>query len=374
MNINENAKVLVSYIESLSDFEIIKDIGGNYNHMGATITDSILQAGTKYDTVVKPKVQNLLKQYPEVRTTSGFQKLIDKVGINNLINWKDDEKPSRILGVVNFFTKEKIETEEQLKQWLLQPDNIARLKQLRGIGDKTANYFKIMVGIQENAPDRHLLNFLNKAGIVTNNFNEAQQIINKAADLTGVNREHLDHSIWRYESDKLARSYSNKFENERTKNAETRNCATKEDKQLRYFEELLELCNKKTHLFRNISPKGHPNYQNYIYASADKSGIKWCLEIKKNVGCVGLYLYSNDKELDCSRYEILKSNKSEIEKAFGESLEWDFKPGRIYQVIRSGTEKGGLNNDECWTEIQNDMVDRLIRLEKVLRSYLDKLP
>lgn len=98
------------------------------------------------------------------------------------------------------------------------------------------------------------------------------------------------------------------------------------------------------------------------------------MEILKNVGRVGLYLYSSNKELDCRRYEILESNKSEIEKTFGESLEWDFKLGRIYQVIRSGTEKGGLNNDENWSKIQNDMVDRLIRLEKVLRSYLDKLP
>ena len=77
MSINEKAHVLVKYIESLNDFKIIEDIGGNYNHMGATITDSILQAGTKYDTVVKPKVQNLRNLYPEVRTTSDFQKLID---------------------------------------------------------------------------------------------------------------------------------------------------------------------------------------------------------------------------------------------------------------------------------------------------------
>lgn len=141
--------------------------------------------------------------YPEVRTTSGFQKLIDEVNINNLINWKDNEKPARILGVVDFFIKEKIETEEQLKQWLLQPKNIARLKQRRGIGDKTANYFKIMVGISESAPDRHLFNFLNKAGVgVNDNFDDAQQIINRTADLMDVNRDHLDHSIWKYESDK----------------------------------------------------------------------------------------------------------------------------------------------------------------------------
>lgn len=69
--------------------------------------------------------------------------------------------------------------------------------------DKTANYFKIMVGISESAPDRHLFNFLNKAGVgVNDNFDDAQQIINRAADLMGVNRDHLDHSIWKYESDK----------------------------------------------------------------------------------------------------------------------------------------------------------------------------
>ena len=169
---------------------------------------------------------------------------------------------------MKFFINEKIETEEQLKQWLLQPNSITRLKLLRGIKDKTANYFKIMVGISESAPDRHLFNFLNKAGLgVNDNFDDTQQIINRAADLMGVNRDHLDHSIWKYESNKPARLYSNKPENESIKKAETRVCVTKEDKQIRFFEELLDICNKNTHLFRNISPKGHPNYQNYLYAS-----------------------------------------------------------------------------------------------------------
>lgn len=202
MNIEEKTKILVDYIRSLNDFEIVKEIDGNYDHMGATITDAMLQAGTTYETVVRPRVQRIQEQYPEARTISEFIKIIDEVGIYKILQWKDEEKPKRILGVVNFFKKENIETETDLKQWLQEINNIEKLKRLRGIGNKTADYFKILVGIQTSAVDRHLDTFLSEANIKVNGYIEAQQLINKAADQMGVNRAYLDHSIWKYMSSK----------------------------------------------------------------------------------------------------------------------------------------------------------------------------
>jgi hypothetical protein len=170
--------------------------------MGATITDAMLQAGVRYETVVRPRVLMLIQRYPEGRTTSGFLQLLNEVGPNVLLDWSDHEKPSRVLHVTEYFVQQKIGTEADLKTWLQDPAHISALKSLRGIGDKTADYFKILVGISTSAIDRHLYDFLAQAGIQVKDkdYHEAQAIIHAAAEILKVSRADLDHSIWKYMS------------------------------------------------------------------------------------------------------------------------------------------------------------------------------
>jgi hypothetical protein len=35
-----------------------------YGHMGATLTDAVLQSGISYETVVLPRVERILRDYP----------------------------------------------------------------------------------------------------------------------------------------------------------------------------------------------------------------------------------------------------------------------------------------------------------------------
>ena len=120
-----------------------------------------------------------------------------------LLDWKHDEKPNRIIKAVSFFLEEHIETEEELKNWLYKDENISKLRKLRGVGNKTVDYFKILAGISTSAVDRHLIEFLKKAGIEigSTDYDEAKEIINKTADQLGKSRSLLDHSIWEYMSD-----------------------------------------------------------------------------------------------------------------------------------------------------------------------------
>ena len=198
--INKKAQILAEYVRNLNNFAIQTTIDGDYNHMGAIISDAILQAGTRYATVVRPRIMNIMALYPEVRTTSGFLQLILKIGVKNVLSWHDDEKPNRVVGATEFFIKEGVETQEDLRTWLSQEGNIQKLLSLRGVGPKTADYFKILAGIQTNAIDRHLLKFLEEAGIQVSNYQEAQEIINLTADILGLDRAIFDHSIWKYMS------------------------------------------------------------------------------------------------------------------------------------------------------------------------------
>jgi hypothetical protein len=170
--------------------------------MGATISDAILQAGLKYETVVRPKIKNILETYPEAVTTSAFWHLLKKKGPKIVLGWKDDKKPNRILGLTEFLLGEGIEKEEELCRWIVSDANKARLLNLKGIGPKTIDYIKILVGLQTVAVDQHLYALLEEAGITGTSYEEARNILNHAADIMGLERVLLDHSMWQYMSNR----------------------------------------------------------------------------------------------------------------------------------------------------------------------------
>jgi hypothetical protein len=197
------ASQLARYIRSLEDFKMV---GGTrcYNHMGATITDTMLQAGQRYDTVVVPRVERV-QTYRSARTTKGFLRLLERKGPKVVLDWRDDEKPARVLNITRFFVKEGISTEDDLRIWLEDEENIKKLKKQRGIGPKTLDYLKMLVEMPTVAVDRHLVNFLGMAGMKWSGYEEARELIKEAAVELGKRESALDNSIWYYMSNKSIR-------------------------------------------------------------------------------------------------------------------------------------------------------------------------
>jgi hypothetical protein len=191
---------LVRYVHSLPEFVIYTTIDGNYNHIGATVADAILQANNRYSTNVKPRVNRILATYPEAHTTTAALSLLENIGAKEFLSWRGEDRAERFCQILRLFASEHIENEAALRVWLLDSANIVKLRGINGIGPKTADYFKILVGLSTSAIDRHLLNFLKMAGIPSNDYNEAQAIINSAADHLNVDRAYFDHSIWQFMS------------------------------------------------------------------------------------------------------------------------------------------------------------------------------
>ena len=198
------SEILADHINNLiasKTFIIANEIDGNYQNMGANIIDGILQAGMSYAAVVKPRVNNYLINYPDIKTTSQFKKLCDKVTIPRLINWKASAKTERIEALTVFLINNNVETQDEFKLWLDNQENLKQLKRLSGIKSKTADYFKILTGHQTNAIDRHLLGFLSNADISVINYKDAQAVISDAAKILNINESFLDYSIWKYMSE-----------------------------------------------------------------------------------------------------------------------------------------------------------------------------
>jgi endonuclease III len=168
--------------------------------MGATISDSILQTGLTYESVVRPRINKIRENYGDAKTTSAFLKVLREVGAKIVLDWTDDEKPNRIIGLTEFIVKQGIETERDLQAWLAVETNQSALLRVRGIGRKTVDYLKILVGAKTAAVDRHIFAILSEAGIRTNDYDKAREIVNVAADVRGIDRSCFDHSIWQFMS------------------------------------------------------------------------------------------------------------------------------------------------------------------------------
>jgi hypothetical protein len=143
--------------------------------------------------------------------------------------------------------------------------------------------------------------------------------------------------------------------------------AGREQLRFKFFEQLLEQSNTKTSLFSNISPTG---YQNWLMTGVGKSGLALVYVIRQNDARVELLLNHSDPAVNERRFKSFQSIRPEVEANFGESLDWDYNENRKQQYIRSWCEIGGLLDETKWPDIQKDLIDRMLRMEKLFRHHL----
>lgn len=198
MTIADKANKLVEFIRGMSDFAIVTEIDGNYQHLGATMADAVLQANMRYETHVRPRINRIRRLFPAAATISGLRNTLAETTAIGFLDWRGTDRAKRFDDIVNLFSAEGIETEDDLSQWLMNEMNLFKLAMIKGIGPKTVDYFKILTGAQTCAIDRRLLDFLSQGGIEISSYDEAKEIINLAADIMGVRRAYFDHSIWEY--------------------------------------------------------------------------------------------------------------------------------------------------------------------------------
>jgi hypothetical protein len=198
MSLLTDARQLANYITLLDDFSIDTTRVVGYQHMGAMLADAVLQAGLNYRTVVQPRVRRILMAYPEARTVSGLCSLISSHGASAILDWRNWEKPRRFEELTTYLHKARVDTEDDLKGWLLLPKNCYDIQSIKGIGPKTVDYLKNLTGFSTIAVDRHVRRFVTLAGIRRNEYEEIRKVVSYAADLLSVSRCNLDHAIWSY--------------------------------------------------------------------------------------------------------------------------------------------------------------------------------
>jgi hypothetical protein len=198
---SRDAKRLAGYIKTLPRFDIFTEIDGNYGHIGATLADAVLQSNNNYEKNVRHRIAHIREVYARETSLQDLRRLLQHVTAREFLNWNGTRKATIFLNLVDLLGREGVNTEDDLRKWLTRDVSRAKLADIRFIGQKTVDYICILVGLPTAAMDRHLFAFLERAGIeVRHNYKRGQEVVHRTADLMGLDRAHLDHSIWRYMS------------------------------------------------------------------------------------------------------------------------------------------------------------------------------
>jgi hypothetical protein len=169
-----------------------------YCHMGATLSDTVLQAGLNYRTVVLPRVRQILASYPHAETTTKFWKVLSAVGPDKVLQWSHPEKISRLMSLTRLLCEKHLETEPELATWLWSANAASELRAIKGIGPKTVDYLKLLVGIPIVAVDRHVRSLFQLAGLQMHRYDEIRSVLCMAADVLGLEPQVLDGVVWEY--------------------------------------------------------------------------------------------------------------------------------------------------------------------------------
>jgi hypothetical protein len=173
-------------------------------HVGAILADAALQAGLNYRTVVKVRIDRIVRDFPEAATLSGTFKAIAFIGVAEFLQWHHHTKASRFVCLAELLRKEGIDDFHELRTWLQNPSCRDKLRAIHGVGPKSVDYLCGLTGLDFIAVDRHIRKFVSDAGVKAADYHFLQMVVSYAADLLGVSRRDFDASIWTYVSNEKA--------------------------------------------------------------------------------------------------------------------------------------------------------------------------
>lgn len=138
-----------------------------------------------------------------------------------------------------------------------------------------------------------------------------------------------------------------------------------------FWAQLLAGAKKVTQLHASISP----GVNHWISTSAGKRGLIYSYVVLNHEASVELYV-DRGKQSDQENKAIfsqLEKSRSAIDAEFGGKLDWQPLPEKRACRIKAVVCQYGLIDQEKWPEIQKDLINAMIRLEKALRPHIKKL-
>ena len=135
----------------------------------------------------------------------------------------------------------------------------------------------------------------------------------------------------------------------------------------RFWTDFIPKFNEKSRLFENIT---YDRTDHWLGAGAGMAtGISYNFLTCKNYCGVELCISNDNKEFNKVVYDILIVYKQDIEKSLGFSLSWEKLEDKKMSRIIYRNDALSLYNEESWTEIQEDLANKMISMHRVFSKY-----
>jgi hypothetical protein len=135
---------------------------------------------------------------------------------------------------------------------------------------------------------------------------------------------------------------------------------------IKFWKQLLEKSKARTRLLANIKPRDHY----WLGTSAGRNGATLGYILVKDYTGIELYIDFGDSQKNKAAFDRLFEQKDQIESELGYTLELrrldDKRASRIIKYYYNG----GIDTPEKWPDIQEQMLDNMIKLDKSLRPRL----
>ncbi|MCO6051520.1 hypothetical protein NGM99_17180 [Mesorhizobium sp. RP14(2022)] len=172
----------------------------SYFHLGAVVADAVLQAGLNYSSVVRPRINRIMAEYPDADNVNVLIDIVHSGMASEFLNWKHHVKTNRFEKLVITLRDADIKNVTILRDGLHCERFCQNLLSIKGVGPKTVDYMACLIGIDSIAVDRHVRNFAKQAGIESRDYNFLKTVSCLAADLLAIRRRDFDAWIWAHQS------------------------------------------------------------------------------------------------------------------------------------------------------------------------------
>lgn len=139
----------------------------------------------------------------------------------------------------------------------------------------------------------------------------------------------------------------------------------------RFWEGLLAYAKTRT----NLHAGRKPTEDGWIASGIGRAGFALIYTVRQEDSQSELWigLGAGRDEDNLKAFKALQAHQIEIESAFGEPLDWQELPQSAGCRIRKVIDGGYRSPEERWPEIQHALVDAMIRLDRAMRPYVQKL-
>ena len=146
--------------------------------------------------------------------------------------------------------------------------------------------------------------------------------------------------------------------------------AERHQKRFQFWEGLLPVLNKKTSLFRNISPSS----DNWLAAGSGVSGVNYMIVIRMDSAAIKLVIDKDRTgELNKKIFDCLYGRKDKIEEAFGNEINWRRMDNQISSRIEYDIDGCGLNDESTWGQGYEVIAEMLVKWDEAFRPYYSEI-